>query len=451
MDLLSPDGIDRSRTILPPDVYTVFAEEFLEVKNKAGRIVPFVYNSIQQRFIEERTGRDVILKLRQPGITTQVMGIYFTDFLLLNGIDVAIVAHTKTPDVLRPLREKLTIFLQSVYRKGEELLEGLEADTIEYLSFPSRGCSFRITTAGGGAPLQSSTVHRAHFTEVSLMKGDVEEIITGALDSVPESGAITMESRGTIPSGYFHDYYWDSKAKKTGYKSHFYGTQDFPEYSKKFLAKKRKEYRGRHYLYKRHYPATDKEAFQMGAKGELFRREYFEFVSDFPRDGKFVRFWDKAATEKKKGNDPDFTAGVLICQKDGIYYIVDVVRFRGTPFQVERTIRATAELDQQLYGEIEINMEEEPGSSGKDTIDHYRREVLPEFFFKGKRPKASKMERLEFFAGKAEGGNVKIVKGPWNKDFIEEVEAQPDPQVHDDQADATAGGIKSVSVRVELY
>lgn len=202
------------------------------------------------------------MKLRQPGITTLVMAMFFVEVLLTNGLDVALVPPKQTPAILKPLREKLAIFMTSVAKKAPYLLGHTKYDSLDYVAWSKRNSSFRIESAGSGTPLQGSTVHRVHFTEVGLMEGDVKAVITGALDAVPESGMVTFESRGCAPSGFFYEFYQGSKAGMTGYKSHFYGIQDFPEYTPEFIERKKAEYLGSMYLFKQHYPTTDEEAFQ---------------------------------------------------------------------------------------------------------------------------------------------------------------------------------------------
>jgi len=58
-----------------------------------------------------------------------------------------------------------------------------------------------------------------------------------------------------------------------------------------------------------------------------------------PHDVTLVRYWDPAAT--KEG---DYTAGALVAEKDGIYYVVDMQRVRTRPAGVEQHIRQTAEV-----------------------------------------------------------------------------------------------------------
>jgi ribosomal protein L37AE/L43A len=85
-------------------------------------------------------------------------------------------------------------------------------------------------------------------------------------------------------------------------------------------------------------------------------------------------------------------------------------------------------------------MEEEPGSSGKSLIDHYRRHVLQGFTLNAVRATGSKLARAGPFASQAEAGNVRLVRGPWVSAFLDECETFPDGP-HDDQVDAVAGAV----------
>lgn len=190
--------------------------------------------------------------------------------------------------------------------------------------------------------------------------------------------------------------------------------------------------------------------------GNMFRREWFEIVPSAPRQCRWVRFWDLAGTEVKPGTDPDWTAGALEgMDAAGIAYLADMQRARLTPGAVEQLVRTTAEADRSQYGDVEIVMEQEPGSSGKAVIDHYRRRVLQGFNFRGVPSTGAKEERAKPFSAYAEGRNVKLVAGAWNHDFLNEAAAFPSPEVHDDQVDAASGAFLRLARPerrpVELY
>ncbi|NLH61771.1 MAG: phage terminase large subunit [Ignavibacteriales bacterium] len=172
-------------------------------------------------------------------------------------------------------------------------------------------------------------------------------------------------------------------------------------------------------------------------EGSLFKRQWFEIVEDYPKDLNKVRYWDLAATTSSTS---DYTAGVLIGEKKGIYYILDVKRIRGTPLEVESLIRQTAVLD----GNISIYIEQEGGSSGVQLIDHYRREVLKGFNFRGDKKASSKELRARPLSAAAEAGNVKILKSLWNEDFLSELTIFPQGE-HDDQVDAASGAFTKIN------
>ena len=180
--------------------------------------------------------------------------------------------------------------------------------------------------------------------------------------------------------------------------------------------------------------------------GNKFKREWFEIVDSYPADARMVRYWDLAATEPKPGKDPDWTAGALLGEKDGIYYIIDIKRTRATPQGVEKLIKQTAELDGKR---VTIYMEQEPGSSGVNTIDYYRRRVLAGFAFYGNKTTGSKEIRANPVSSAAEAGNVKLVRCPWINDFLDEAELFPNG-AHDDQVDAVSGAFEMLTRRIRI-
>ena len=175
-----------------------------------------------------------------------------------------------------------------------------------------------------------------------------------------------------------------------------------------------------------------------GNEGQKFRREWFEIVKTAPSKMKKVRYWDLAATEPRKGYDPDWTVGCKVGRTDdGTYYVMDIKRTRSSPAGVEALITQTTQLDGD---DTEVWMEQEPGSAGVNTIDHYRRRVLPGYTFRGNRETGSKEMRANPVSSQSEAKNVKLVEGPWIGSFLDEIEAFPGGK-HDDQVDAFTGAM----------
>ena len=175
--------------------------------------------------------------------------------------------------------------------------------------------------------------------------------------------------------------------------------------------------------------------------GGLFQGAWFETTPTAPLKAQRVRRWDLAATEVGRGAaDPDYTVGVLMARDEaGFFYIEDVVRMRGSSAEVETVVLNTAKQDAATYGAtyVKIALSQDPGQAGKSQVGYYTR-LLAGFMVSSASETGSKLVRAQPLSAQAEAGNVKIVRAPWNKTFIDELEVFPNGK-HDDQVDACAG------------
>jgi predicted phage terminase large subunit-like protein len=180
-------------------------------------------------------------------------------------------------------------------------------------------------------------------------------------------------------------------------------------------------------------------------EGTKFKRSWFPIVDATPTGLRLARYWDLASTEKdrsRESHDPDFTVGALVgISNDGTIYILDIVRDRTTPQGVDRMVSTTAARDGR---EVPIWMEQEPGASGVRTIDYFRRSVLQGFAFRPDKVSGSKELRANPLSSQAEAGNVVIVRGAWNEDWLAEAESFPIGE-HDDQVDAVSGAYQMLT------
>jgi len=176
--------------------------------------------------------------------------------------------------------------------------------------------------------------------------------------------------------------------------------------------------------------------------GTLFDRTDFPIIDGFDvpeitSSARAVRYWDLAATEPHSGNtDPDWTVGTLMIFDQGISYIMDVRKVRAKSDKVEAFIHQTAQEDGKG---VTIRMEQEPGSSGKALIDQYARYVVPGWDLQGIRSSGDKETRARPFAAAVANGNVRLVRGKWITDWLDEVSSFPEACTHDDQVDSAVG------------
>lgn len=180
--------------------------------------------------------------------------------------------------------------------------------------------------------------------------------------------------------------------------------------------------------------------------GGWFKRHKFKFLATPPARGEVagdVRYWDLAGTEETIKGDPDYTVGLRMQRlKDGRFYIVDVIRVRQSPRDVELTVVATARADGTGVRQV---MEQEPGQSGKAQIAHFTR-LLAGYAFRGDAKNVSKDTRARPFSSQVEAGNVCVPEAaPWLREYFGEVEGYPNSSVHDDQVDGSSGAFAELT------
>ncbi|MNB76616.1 Terminase-like family protein [compost metagenome] len=188
--------------------------------------------------------------------------------------------------------------------------------------------------------------------------------------------------------------------------------------------------------------------------GDMFSRTWIQEVQpvDRPTNARAVRYWDMASTDpkKRKGKDkrdPDSTVGFKLWHYQGLYWIEDIVRVQKKPHETEEIIKETAELDGIRCA---IRMEQEPGSSGDITIDHYARNVLNGYDFQGVRSTGSKVERARPASAAAQSGRVFSLRGCRNLTaFFDEMDVFP-YGIKDDTIDGFSGAFNFFRTKVVM-
>ncbi|MCD9096184.1 phage terminase large subunit [Luteimonas sp. A1P009] len=173
-------------------------------------------------------------------------------------------------------------------------------------------------------------------------------------------------------------------------------------------------------------------------EGGMFKRAWFDIVDAAPARARRVRRWDFAATDprdpKTKSGDPDWTVGLLLAEAGGVYYIEHVTRDRVSPAGVTRMLRTTAEQDGKG---IPVRIPQDPGAAGKSTAAA-QIQLLAGWDVRASAETGSKAVRAAPVSAQAEAGNIKLIRGPWNEAFLEEVSMFPNA-AHDDQVDGLSG------------
>lgn len=174
------------------------------------------------------------------------------------------------------------------------------------------------------------------------------------------------------------------------------------------------------------------------ASGGFFRTEKIEVVDRVPPYSTHVRYWDLAATDEADPDATARTAGVRMAQdREGVFYIVHVQKARKAPGARDDMIEQTTRVDGR---EVEVWIEQEPGSGGKHQA-YYLGRRLAGFSVHALRPTGDKVVRAGPLASQVDFGNVKIVRGEWNSEFLDELDAFPGAELKD-QVDAASGAFE---------
>ncbi len=187
--------------------------------------------------------------------------------------------------------------------------------------------------------------------------------------------------------------------------------------------------------------------------GGMFKREWFvnplrgdgwEFAQS--RNLDLVRAWDLAWTGEEGSGDPDYSVGVLMGRdrKSNLIYVLDVLRGRWSPAEIERVVVSMASFDGESCA---VRIPKDPGAGG--FVAHYLAGKLQGYTVSVEPEYRSKADRAAPFAAQCENFFVRLVEAPWNEAFIDELCAFP-KGAHDDQVDAAAAAFRTLMRRPQL-
>lgn len=179
-----------------------------KIKTKNRTLVQFKRNLAQENYASRKSNKNIILKARQLGFSTEGLIDLLDDTITSPNTNSAIIAHE---------RDKVIKLFEIVKRAFEsmpnELKPKVSFDNRNEIYFPELDSKIYVTLDTRG-----DTVHNLHWSEVAFTK-DAENKAASTFAAVPKGGKITLESTANGMSGYFFEE-WDSP--KSEFKKHFY-------------------------------------------------------------------------------------------------------------------------------------------------------------------------------------------------------------------------------------
>ena len=186
-----------------------YAARSLWIRTKQGAVIPFRLNAVQRGLharIEEqreRTGRvrALILKARQPGVSTYVEGRFYWQVTHRRGVRAFILTH------LRDASDAIFEMVQRFHdRNSRADKPHTGAANAKELSFDKIDSGYRVGTAGSKAIGRGHTLQYFHGSEVAHWP-NASAHMAGILQAVPDADdtEIILESTANGPGGLFYE------------------------------------------------------------------------------------------------------------------------------------------------------------------------------------------------------------------------------------------------------
>lgn len=206
--------------------YEKVIEENFRIVDKNERSIPFVMKNVQRKLYKSLTGRDIVLKARQEGISSLILAIFTVDFLFMENSRSVCIAHDRDSTVklfdrvkyyLKAFEDKTGIKVPLTYNTKTELVNELN------------NAYFYIGTAGGGNFGRSATLTNVHFSEMAFYPQPEKVYLAASQAGTPKR--IIIESTAWGYGDFFNTMWDDAVNGKNNYMAHFFGWQDDTEYS----------------------------------------------------------------------------------------------------------------------------------------------------------------------------------------------------------------------------
>lgn len=208
MNDLSPDGL--------------IIETLLRVADKEGNDVDFVLNDTQRKLDLSLTGRDLVPKARQEGVSTYVLGRFLSKCLRKRNTRAVVISHDQ--ESTQRLLKRVQYFINNI-RGPAPVIKNMSANEI---TFPKMDSMFYLGTAGSRKFGRGDTITDLHCSEYAYWP-NAQVLMTGLLQAVPKTGEVIIESTGNG----FNDYHNRCMRAASGnsmWALHFFPWHTFGEY-----------------------------------------------------------------------------------------------------------------------------------------------------------------------------------------------------------------------------
>lgn len=197
-----------------------------KIKNKDKQLVTFKRNKAQIEFNKNKHTRNIILKSRQLGFTTEEVIDTLDDVLFTRNFDSLFIAQDL--DTAKDIfNNKVVLAWENFCFQDYYLIDRNSARRLKFGFGGGLYSSITVDSTG-----RSGTFQRLHITEFArlckMFPDKAKEVLEGSIPSVPIGGRVDIESTASGSDGRFYDLFWEAWEKKdynlqhSEFKAHFY-------------------------------------------------------------------------------------------------------------------------------------------------------------------------------------------------------------------------------------
>lgn len=201
-------------------------ETMFQIVDKDGLDVPFVLNGAQKELDNNITGRDIIPKARQRGVSSYFLARYTAACMIKKNVRAVIVSHES--DATQRLFDRCHYYVNNMRGPNPEV----GRSGLNIMTFPKTNSTIYIGTAGSRKFGRGDTISHLLCSEYAYWPHPTE-LLSGLLDAVPHSGEIAIESTGNGIGNDYHRRAVRAYEGQSQWKCHFLSWIDAEEYSAK--------------------------------------------------------------------------------------------------------------------------------------------------------------------------------------------------------------------------
>jgi hypothetical protein len=210
-----PDGLTEEAAVM---------ETLFHIVNKKSSEIPFKLNSTQLELDLHLTGRDLVPKARQEGVSFYFLYRYLAACLCKRNVRAVIISHDR--ESTGRLLNRIKFAIESM-EGPKPVIKNMSANEI---TFPKTNSMIYIGTAGSRKFGRGDTITHLHCSEYAFWEHGLD-LLLGLLQACPRGHSeIAIESTGNGAGNDYHKRCMRAASGGSQWTLHFFNWLDFPEY-----------------------------------------------------------------------------------------------------------------------------------------------------------------------------------------------------------------------------